>query len=203
MLQGELTDLISANQSAFVNDRSIFVNILSSHELIKGYGRKHLSPCCIIKIHIQKAYDSVEWPFLKYLTLEMAFSSLFVDWIMNCLSSFSYVINVNGDTTYLFKAMRGLRQGDAISPCLFVICMEYLLRNLLELQHNRAFRFHLRCKMNNLVELCFADDLLLLSRGDVDSTRQLMNIMSRFSEVFGLKANPLKSTQGAILEDSL
>lgn len=58
----------------------------------------------MIKIDIQKAYDSVEWLFMKYLMLEMEFPSQFVDWIVSCLSSVFYVVNVNGEMTEPFQA---------------------------------------------------------------------------------------------------
>lgn len=55
-----LDSIISQNQSALVQGKQIFDNILLSHELVKGYSRKHLSPRCMVKVDIQKAYDSVE-----------------------------------------------------------------------------------------------------------------------------------------------
>ncbi|XP_039683059.1 uncharacterized protein [Medicago truncatula] len=60
--------------------------------------------------------------------------------------------------------------------------------------NNAAFRFHPRCKRLNLIHVCFADDLLLFSRGDVDSVSQLFEAFSLFSAAFGLKANQVKSS---------
>lgn len=60
MLRSVLSTVISGCQSAFVQGRLIFDNIILSHELVKGYGRKHISPRCMVKVDIQKAYDSVE-----------------------------------------------------------------------------------------------------------------------------------------------
>lgn len=92
----------------------------------KGYNRKGISPRCMIKIDIQKAYDSVEWVFLKYLLLELMFPYQFVHWIMTCLNTVKYSISINGEITEPFAAKRGLIQGDPISPYLFVFYMEYL-----------------------------------------------------------------------------
>lgn len=174
--------------------RVIFDNILLSHELVKGYDRKNLSPRCMIKIDLQKAYDSVEWPFVKYLLLGLGFPFQFVTWIMACLSTVSYSFNVNGELTMPFEGKRGLRQDDQISPYLFVLCMEYLNRTLKGLKHTVDFRFHPRCKKMDLTYVCFADDLLLFSRGDIKSVRQMYNAFSHFSEVSGLKANSAKSS---------
>jgi len=72
--------------------------------------------------------------------------------------------------------------------------MEYLNRCLLQLRKNAAFRFHPRCKRLNLIHVCFADDLLLFSRCDVDSVSQLFEAFSLFSAASGLKANQAKSS---------
>lgn len=74
-LQQVLNEVISENQSAFVKERMIYDNILLSHEVIKGYSRKHISPRCMLKIDIQNAYDTVEWPFMRYLMIEWGFLS--------------------------------------------------------------------------------------------------------------------------------
>lgn len=58
-LQTVMTTLLDTSQAAFVSGRSITDNILLSHELIKGYGRKNMSPRCMLKIDMQKAYDSL------------------------------------------------------------------------------------------------------------------------------------------------
>jgi len=70
-----------------------------------------------------------------------------------------------------------------------MICMEYLNRCHLQLRKNAAFHFHPRCKRLNLIHVCFVDDLLLFSRGDVDSVSQLFEAFNLFSAAPGLKAN--------------
>lgn len=73
---------------------------------------------------------------------------------MVCLTAVSYSINVNGELTVPFEGRRGLRQGDPISPYLFVLCMEYLNRYLMGLKDIQGFRFHPRCKKLNLTHVC-------------------------------------------------
>lgn len=188
-----LDTIICDSQSAFVQGRLIFDNILISHELVKGYSRKRISPRCMVKVDIQKAYDSVEWHFLKHMLIELGFPIRYINWIMTCLTYVSYVVNVNGELTEPFEAKKGIRQGDPISPYLFVVCMEYLNRCLLELKYNRKFHFHPRCRKVGLIHVCFADDLLMFTRGDVESMKQLLGIFEKFAATSGLKANQMKS----------
>lgn len=112
---------------------------------------------------------------------------------MICLTSVSYIVNVNGETTEPFEARKVIRQGDPISPYLFVICMEYLHRCLAGLHQNIDFRYHLRCKRLRLLHLCFADNFLLFTRGDGKSVQQVMAVLDKFAAASGLKANQLKS----------
>lgn len=85
---------------------------------------KYFHARCMININLQNAYDSVEWPFVQCLLLVLGFPGKFLDWIMECLKSIFYMFNVNGELTKPLKAKIGLRQGDLISPYLFVICTE-------------------------------------------------------------------------------
>lgn len=193
-MQSSLQVLVNESQSALIQGRVIFDNILLSHELIKGYGRKNISPRCMLKIDLQKAYDSVEWPFLKYLMLELGFPFQFVTWVMACLTIVSYSFNVNSEMTISIEGKKGLRQGDPISPCLFVLCMEYLHRCLLSLRNNPSFKFHPRCKKLGLVHVCFVDDLLLFTRGDLASVRLLFDVFHLFFSASGLKSNQGKNS---------
>lgn len=147
--------------------RRIFDNIILSHELVKGYKRKQVSPRCMIKVGIKKAYNSVEWPFLQQMMEEMNFPQRFVGWVMKCLTSVIYRVRVNGEITSPFQARKGIRQGDPISPYLFVLCMEYLDRCLRVLEREKEFHYHPRCRRLGLIHICFADDLLIFARGDV------------------------------------
>lgn len=87
---------------------------------------------------------------------------------------------------------RGLWQGDPMSPLLFVIMMEYLNRCLKRLKNNPNFNFHSKCEKLNITNLCFADDLLLFTRGDMKSVRLVMTAYNVFSLSTGLKFNPAK-----------
>ncbi|XP_074318608.1 secreted RxLR effector protein 78-like [Silene latifolia] len=136
-------------------------NILICQDLVKLYGRKSVSPRCLFKIDLQKAYDSVEWSFLFQMLQELNLPDGFIALIKKCVTTATYTLNLNGDSFGLFRGQRGLRQGDPLSPLLFTICMEYLTRLLTYTTSTMKFRFHPLCKSMKLSSLMFANDLLL------------------------------------------
>ncbi|XP_075092223.1 uncharacterized protein LOC142172493 [Nicotiana tabacum] len=102
---------VGPSQSAFKEERNILDNIIMAHELIKGYSQKAVSPRCMIKVDIRKAYDSVEWSFLKAVRLEFGIPYKMVALIMECVSTVSYTLLLNGGLTDKFVSRKGLSQG--------------------------------------------------------------------------------------------
>ncbi|KAL0290465.1 UNVERIFIED_CONTAM: hypothetical protein Sradi_7049700 [Sesamum radiatum] len=135
--------IIDQSQNAFVPGRSIADNILLAQELLAGYNQVKLPPRCTIKVDIQKAYDSVEWDFLLESLKLFKFPEKFIGWIEQCISTVMFSISLNGSLYGFFPSSRGLRQGDPISPYLFVIVME-VWRLLLHkrVQEAAAFQYH-------------------------------------------------------------
>jgi len=185
--------IVGESQSAFIEGRNILDNVIIAHEMVKGYNKKGVSPRCCIKIDIRKAYDSVEWPFLRMILIEYGMPVKFVELIMVCVSIVSYFLILNGGLTNRFQWKKGLRQGDPMSPYLFVLVMEYLNKALKELKDNPNFNHHPRCSRNNITHICFADDLIICSRADEVSIKLLLKSFNHFSEVSGLKDNLEKS----------
>lgn len=188
-----ISTLVGRSQSAFIEGRSIVDNILFSHEIFKVYNRKGVSPRCVLKVDLRKAYDTLDWRFLKQLLIDLGFPTKFIHWIMMCVSIVSYSLMINKGVTKPFKAKRGIRQGDPMSPYLFVLAMEYLGRELCQLQENRDFNFHPRCRQLESIHICFADDLLMYCRADLISLKLLNNAFNRFLKVTDLQANLDKS----------
>ncbi|GAB2285164.1 hypothetical protein Dimus_039696 [Dionaea muscipula] len=101
-LMGVLPHLVDVSQSAFVGGRSIVNNILLCQELMVGYNRKVISPRCLAKIDLKKAYDSVHWSFVIDLMMAMGFPAIFMSWIKGCLTSVCYSININRELKGFF-----------------------------------------------------------------------------------------------------
>jgi len=115
-LKNVLPGLVNPSQGAFVQCREMLYDVLLSQELARGYNRKNISPRCIMKIDLKKAYDSVHWEFLKELLEALRFPTMFITWIMACVTTTHYTITLNGGDFGHFKGGRGLRQGNPISP---------------------------------------------------------------------------------------
>ncbi|GFZ01918.1 hypothetical protein Acr_15g0005270 [Actinidia rufa] len=188
-----LEKLIDPAQSAFVPNRSMVENIYMVQELLRKYSRKRISRRCIMKVDLRKAYDTVNWGFLEDTLVGLKFPGLFVNWIMQCVTTTSYSISINGTLHGFFKGEQGLRQGDPLSPFLFAICLEVLSRKFSRLSRNPQFKHHPRCSELSITHLAFADDLILFTRGDVASVRLSMECLENFGECSGLCINYSKS----------
>lgn len=189
-----LSQIINDAQSAFVEKRSMVENIHMAQELIGKYARKRVSPRCLIKVDIRNAYDSVSWSFLRITFQGLEFSPIFIQWVMECVQTASYSVRINGDIYDFFKCMKGLRQGDPISPYLYVACAEYFSRLLMRKTTGTEFNFHPGCEPLGITHLAYADDMMLFSRGDPPSVRILWDALSTFRDTSGLSVNPQKSS---------
>lgn len=183
-IKGCLDGIFSENESAFIPNMQICDNILLAQELMRNYHGKKGPAKCALKVDIQKAYDSVSWRFLEIRLLQFGFPEKMIRWIMKCISSTSFMLNINGDMHRYFKGNRGLRQGDPISHYLFTLVMKVL--NLImerRVKESDKFQYHWKCEGMSLVQLCFADDLLLFCKGDLDSIKVLKSSLEEFGEV--------------------
>ncbi|XP_057247457.1 uncharacterized protein LOC130589860 [Beta vulgaris subsp. vulgaris] len=101
-----IRSVVDLAQAGFMPGRNISNNILVATELIKSYNTKHVSPRCMLKVDFKKAYDSIEWSFLKTVMCEIGFPSQFVKWTMACVTSVSFSILINGIPCKPFPAKK-------------------------------------------------------------------------------------------------
>lgn len=146
----------------------------------------------------------LNWKSLDTILHEMGIPSQFVKWIMNGVTTVNYRYNINEEHLKLMKAERGIRQGDPVSPLLFVIVMKYLSRLLHQMQLNPNFDHHSKCEKLELAHLTFTDDVMLFARGDIGYVTLMHQTLQIFSESTCLMVNPLKCHvyMGAIDEDT-
>ncbi|KAL2240808.1 UNVERIFIED_CONTAM: hypothetical protein Sindi_0722000 [Sesamum indicum] len=128
-------------------------------------------------------------------SMEMfGFPSTFVKWIEECVTTPSFSVGLNGKPHGFFRGARGLRQGDPLSPYLFVLVMEVLHLGFLQLiDQEEIFSYHWKCEAARIFQLGFADDVILFCHADMDSLRIFKAGLDRFAEWSGLRLNVQKS----------
>jgi hypothetical protein len=192
-LQLVLPSIISINQAAYIKGRSISDNILLTQELLFGYERKTISPRCMLKLDIRKAFDSVHWNSILEVMSKMNFPKPFLAWIYTCISSPMYSILRDGGLYGYFKGIHGVRQGDPISAYLFIIVMELLNSLFKELVINGVLHLHPKCKHPQITHLLFADDLVVFTKPTIDNIQCILSTLKIFHSITGLQINLAKS----------
>ncbi|CAM8968303.1 unnamed protein product [Rhodiola kirilowii] len=195
-LKEVLPRIISHSQSAFIGGRVITDNILVAHEVlhfIKG-ASKQKTGFMSMKLDMSKAYDRIEWKFLEKIMLAMGFATDWVKRIMRCVSSVEYRVKINDRVSEKIIPSRGLRQGDPISPYLFLICAEWLtyaIKRYQELGYMRGVRI---CRGAPIItHLMFADDCILFLKASRDVIPYVSSLLKSYEEISGQKVNLMKS----------
>ena len=151
----------------------------------------------VCKLDIEKAYDHVNWDALFYLLDRMGFGVKWRGWIKACISTVRFSIIVNGSSVGFFGSFRGLRQGDLLSPFLFLLIMEVLSRILKKTKDCGLLRgFHVG--PSNSIGVCishllFADDTILFCDASRDQLLSIRLVLTCFQAFIGLKVNAGKS----------
>lgn len=193
-LQLFLPCLIDQAQSAFIKGRSIVDNVLLMEELVRGYHRDDGIPRCAVKIDFMKAYDSVDWPFLFDVMDVMGFPRQYILWVSQCVTTARYSVIINGPSEGYFQGHRGLRQGDPLSPYLFLIVMEAFSALLHFRVEHSQFTYHPKCKELKLCHLAFADDLFIMCGATSQSFSLINSLLTDFYSFSGLRPNLSKSS---------
>ena len=120
-----------------------------------------------MKLDLQKAYDKLNWGFLKTVLTRFGFSTKFIGWILECISLVSFSILVNGGMTKQFKPSRGLQQGDALSQYLFIICQEVLSRLIdREYLYGNVKGVKMNVAGPAFTHVMYADDIMVFAKAN-------------------------------------
>ena len=147
-----------------------------------------------LELDISKAYDRVEWNFLERAMLHLGFSGRFVATIMSCIKSASYSVLLNGVLGSTIKPSRGLRQGDPLSPYLFLVCAIGLQGLLHKAEADGSLRGVFICRNGPRVShLFFADNSVLFCREKESECQVILDNLSVYERGLGQKINKDKT----------
>ena len=148
----------------------------------------------VIKIDLEKAYDRLEWSFIRNVLNAANFPSKLIQLIMSCVSSTSTSILFNGGTLNPFLPLRGIRQRDPLSPYLFILCMEVLGR-IIEDKCSKKIWKPMKALISGptFSHLFFANNLLLFTKADTINCTSIREALDKFCMISGQKINSTKS----------
>ncbi|KAL6125577.1 hypothetical protein ACLB2K_073633 [Fragaria x ananassa] len=191
-----LPEVISCYQSAFVPGRCIHDNVVTAFEVIHSIRNKQTGthPYCVLKLDISKAYDRVEWIFLRNIMLKLGFSERWVELVMKCVESVSFSILWNGKAMGMINLSQGLRQGDPLSPYLFLLCSEGLT-SLFQNVEREGLVHGAKVSEGSppISHLLFADDNMLFGRAEMQELTLLKQCLLLYERAVGQKVNFQKS----------
>ncbi|GJW48712.1 RNA-directed DNA polymerase, eukaryota [Tanacetum coccineum] len=211
--------IVNEVQSAFIEDRQILDGPFILNEML-SWCKKRKKQSLIFKVDFEKAYDSVRWDFLDNVLRKFGFGDKWCKWIQCCLHSSRGSIIINGSPTDEFQFRKGLKQGDPLSPFLFILIMETLRCNWIQcLRSSRGsilvngspteeFQFFKGLKQGDpfqslsLSHMFYADDAVFVGQWSDGNINTLIHVLDCFYSASGLRINMSKSKiMGVNVED--
>ena len=179
-----LHKLIHNDQKGFMQGKYLGENLRMIYDLIE-YTEKEQLPGLLLLVDFEKAFDSISWVFISNVLDYLNFGPMFQKWIDVFYSQCCSCLSVNGSYSNWFNIFRGVRQGDPLSPYLYLICAEILSTMLRESEQVKGIN------VNNFEFLLsqFADDTAICLDGSEESFRKTIEILSTFAKISGLKIN--------------
>ncbi|GKU89268.1 hypothetical protein SLEP1_g3431 [Rubroshorea leprosula] len=185
--------IISESQAAFIGGRQLVDSVLVLNEVVHEV-KWRKQECFILKADFEKAYDCVDWGFLDWMMNRMGFGVKWRKWMLECLSTSRISILINGSPTNEFPVRNGLRQGDPLSPFLFLLVAEGLCGLVKKAESEGLLKGVEIGRGGTLLSLLqFADDTVFMGKADVDNLRVVKAILNWFQLISGLKINFGKS----------
>ncbi|GKD53993.1 RNA-directed DNA polymerase, eukaryota, reverse transcriptase zinc-binding domain protein [Tanacetum coccineum] len=191
-LVGVLGDIVSEVQSAFVEGRQILDGPFILNEVLQWCKRKK-KKSIIFKVDFEKAYDSVRWDYLDEVLRKFGFGNKWCSWIQECLISSRGSILLNGSPTEEFDFFKGLKQGDPLSPFLFILIMESLHISFQRVANAGLFSGLKLNQMVTISHMLYADDAIFVGEWSDRNITTLIHVLECFYQASGLRINMSKS----------
>ena len=138
----------------------------------------------VVKLDMSKAYDRVEWIFLERVMRKLGFNERWINLMMVCVKTIPYSVLVNGEPKGLIQPTWGIRQGDPLSPFLFLLCTEGLDSLISKVETEGAIHgFGLSRRSSKLTHLLFADDSLLFCRFNRSECQKMLEILVQYESL--------------------
>lgn len=192
-LKRVMSDLVGPHQSSFIEGRQILDSAFIVGELLDSC--KHSSKGSVmLKLDFHKAFDCVSWSFLDWTLEKMGFPLTWRKWISSCVTSAAASVILNGSPSMPFKLQRGLRQGDPLSPFLFILIAEVLSLMIKKATSLNLWSGIAVCKNGPLLtHLQFANDTIIFAAQDMEALTNIKKILILFELTSGLQINFHKS----------
>ena len=148
----------------------------------------------VVKIDLEKAYDRLDWSFIKMVLEHFGFPESMISLIMSCVSTHTTTLLVNGSKLDSFQPSRGIRQGDPISPYLFLLCMEFLGAQITSMYEDKRWdKVRASRSGPSFSHVFFADDLMLFAKADYKNCEAINEVLDNFCNLAGQRVSITKS----------
>jgi len=183
-IKSVLTKLISEDQSGFIPGRFIGDNIRLVYDIMYYTERINI-PGMILLLDFATAFDSLSWKFMHNVLELFNFGPNIIQWIKMFYTNIVSCVTVNGNLSDWFYIHRGCRQGDLLSPYLFILCAEILS---ILIKYNDSIK-GIKVDTEEFLLSQYADDTSLLLDGSENSLRSTMSVLQFYANISGLKIN--------------
>ena len=189
-----MAEIINPCQAGFVPGRRTSDNIILVQEVIRTLRyRRSRTGYVAIKLDLEKAYDRLEWSFIQETLVFFQLPPNLIVLIMNMISSTRFHILWNGMPFPEVVPSQGVRQGDPLSPYLFILCLERLSLKLEEALRDKLLHPISFCGRVRLSHLFFADDIFLFTHAKAKDCTKLSHILQQFCAASGQLVSITKS----------
>ncbi|KAF5475509.1 hypothetical protein F2P56_007309 [Juglans regia] len=166
-------------------------------ELLRSFNKKTRGGNIMLKLDMMKAYDRLEWSFLWEALYAYGFSEKFIGLLKNCVQNCSFSVMLNGTYRGYFQSSIGVRQGDPLSPYLFILAEEVFTRMVKQaVDLCRIKPLAIPRVSTQVSHLIYVDDVVFFLKADKKSVKGLMEIIERYSKWSGQKVNTSPSVIG-------
>ncbi|BBH04509.1 transposable element gene [Prunus dulcis] len=187
--------IVSPAQASFIPGRQIVDNIIVAQEVLHKFrNSKGKKGFIAWKIDLSKAYDRINWDFIYDVLWEIGIRGKLLVLIMQCIKSVRYQAILNGELTGRFSPNAGIRQGNPLSPYIFVLCMEKHSHIIIEHISSGTWKPVMVARNGPAIShLFFADDLILFREASIHQAKLMKHCLDLFCGASGQQVSFEKS----------